>query len=38
MKNELEKILKEAIEALIAILSWNLPGRPEESHEKPQAG
>jgi hypothetical protein len=34
--NELERIWKEAVVALLKALSWNLLGRTEENDEKPQ--
>jgi hypothetical protein len=38
VNDELERMWKEAVMAEFKVLSWNLPGRTEENHEKPQSG
>jgi surfactin synthase thioesterase subunit len=34
VNDELERMWKEAVMAEFKVLSWNLPGRTEENHEK----
>jgi hypothetical protein len=38
MNNELERTWKEAVIVRFEILFWHLPGRTEETQEKPQSG